>query len=399
MNCFSRNTLENIFISFLVLTPFFPPSKVGLALGFGILGLLLRYVRNKNSFVFSKQRLLFFSLMSFPFWLLVVDFLVRGGLQSDIHIKYMEHSLIVLIFPIFLAFLKIDRVDDELNRLFKVFVYTISSYTVLCLFYLFINDIPVNRDTLSNIPVIGKHSIYTGLFALIALIILSTSNLKIKHKVIHGLILIVLLVISNAKSSFLAFVVLSPFIFFKILSFKKILIVYLSFFFVGWVSVEYIPTIKERKQEFITNIDKVPEGRSYASTSIRNGLYRCAYLIYKENSIFGVSVSMLQHEMDICCNREYQSEVFEKNSFGTHSQIFDYLLSYGLIGLILLSIRWFYFLFIGYKNKDRLFVILIIGFGIVGFFETILSRIAALSLVVVFINLMVLKYYQSVFKQ
>lgn len=122
---------------------------------------------------------------------------------------------------------------------------------------------------------------------------------------------------------------------------------------------------------------------NYAAT--RTGAFYCSTDLIKENWLWGLGTGMLQKNMDAC---------FESNKVGnlkgldTHNQYFDYLLSYGVCGLVIFAFFLLYPLWYAIQMSHKEFVFLLIILLISFLTENYLNYNKGIMFIAFFYNLL-----------
>jgi O-antigen ligase len=130
-------------------------------------------------------------------------------------------------------------------------------------------------------------------------------------------------------------------------------------------------TLNRRVKELF-NVEMYTSINENFSTSIRMGVYKCAYEVIKNEWIWGYGIGDSQRVLNFCYS--YESNVLLKNRFNSHNQYLDVFIKTGIFGLVI----FIYFLFMNFKkareNQNRLATFVLGFFCILFFTENILSR-------------------------
>ncbi|MFM9826898.1 O-antigen ligase family protein [Flavobacterium sp.] len=225
----------------------------------------------------------------------------------------------------------------------------------------------------------------------------SISNLKKnKHFLLKGLNFIlflfsfILLLIINTRiallASFLGYFLVFVFHFFK--NKNKRQIIKSSSIFIISISVILVVFIKNNnfmeekynrllfdKIEMIGKLDQIerPEVEVYSSLVTRLSIWKSTIDLSKDNLIFGVGSSNSRKEL-INYYKKTNQKFLLKHQFPVHNQYLDFLLKFGLLGLIGTFIYIGFIGFIGYKSKNVIVIAFFLLFFISNLTDDFLIR-------------------------
>ncbi len=144
------------------------------------------------------------------------------------------------------------------------------------------------------------------------------------------------------------------------------------------------------RMENISSLFSGEENTGAKGTSIRKGITACSVRLISENWLTGVGSDVLQHQLNACYQAQKNREALAKN-LNTHNEYANLLLSFGLLGGIIL-ISYFISLFrIGLKHPIILAIALLLALQFLT--ENILSRQHGVFLVALFSSFML--YWKS----
>ena len=222
------------------------------------------------------------------------------------------------------------------------------------------------------------HPIYLSIFLAVSLLMIASlyKNSNKKSKFLLALIgffqIFVLILMSRKGILFSVF--LSIFLFFILylkLNKKHIIQVIIISIFFSLITFKYAPdTLKRFRETFDSKSYKKIE--NYSSTSIRYGIYKCAFHKSSNSWLIGYGVGDVKNELLECYQKT--SPVLVKGQYNSHNQYLKILLSIGFIGLMLFLVSLFINLKLFYIKKDYFaFCLLIMYMGFM-LTENILDR-------------------------
>lgn len=315
----------------------------------------------------------------------------------------LETGLSILVIPIiFNGFLaKLEFSVKFKVKFLKLYIFFSFLFAVFTLIFIFIDsdsNYYLNwyadkfRKTANQLPFIGQHPIYASIFLSIPLFfffeLIRMKAISIKVKQLFCVFLLVnfvLLFMMSSKGviiSLLLVFIVSAII--KVKSFKLAIVA---------ISVLTCFFIFSRRAKELFKIEVYNEINENYSTSIRFGIYRCAFKLIKSNPILGYGIGDSQRELNLCYANE--SNILLKNGFNSHNQYLDILLKTGVLGLVL----FIYFLFFNIKkaikSSNGLLLQILIFYCLIFLSENILLRQSG---VIFFYFLIVFLSHPTVFK-
>jgi O-antigen ligase len=354
---------------------------------------------------FTKRALKYILIIAIPLLLEIIFFWNNDDFYTGI--KSLEKYITLLLFPIFIIgnqkyikFYPLVKAYSVATTLIVVF-FLIRYYFVYNEFFLsfyygmnmwqmgyhFANTIGIHA------PALNMHLAFVSICNLY----FSLSNLKTnKHFLLKGLNFIlflfsfILLLIINTRiallASFLGYFLVFVFHFFK--NKNKRQIIKSSSIFIISISVILVVFIKNNnfmeekynrllfdKIEMIGKLDQIerPEVEVYSSLVTRLSIWKSTIDLSKDNLIFGVGSSNSRKELTNYFSRTNQKFLL-KHQFPVHNQFLDFLLKFGILGLIGTFIYIGFIGFIGYKSKNVIVIAFFFLFFISNLTDDFLDR-------------------------
>jgi len=125
--------------------------------------------------------------------------------------------------------------------------------------------------------------------------------------------------------------------------------------------------------EFITGFRSDSSNAKENTLDVRRMITQCDLELGAKYFLTGVGPQHLQTKLNQCYY-QFEGSALERNKFNTHNQYFDYLLSHGIIGLILLLLVMIVPLYKSIRNGDPVLMSFIILILLCMLTENILSR-------------------------
>lgn len=162
------------------------------------------------------------------------------------------------------------------------------------------------------------------------------------------------------------------------LPFKTKLILTLSVFSLSFLAYLSFPSIQNRIDEVFNFSDNLIQSgsdvRDFDSTNIRLGIYTCVIDLHQSEPIFGYGLGNVQNHLSNCLVTKINPKIYNWRTYNTHNQYFYFLLTSGILGIILFFI-WVWKLFqIAFRYEILLFVFLLTFILICFLTENVLSR-------------------------
>jgi len=371
-----KKRLSHILIYSIGLTPLLSIKLVGASIILFSLGALLKF-SDKPACPFSKRNIFLALLISAPL-LLRALFLTFSGAFFD-NFKTVETGFPFLIFPVIFCFANPLRDKNEVHLLYKIFILSSALLSLICWARIACLAPQHNfttgdwiREELDKIPVAGETPIYMSLLFSTGLLLLLSVKFKTRWiPYFIGGALSITLVLVGSRSALVALFVIGLIEFFK-LSKNKFKI---ALIFAGFLALLFFTESLQKKRfsEFFTTQHIFPEGVHHNSFNLRMAIYKCSLETIRENFWRGTGVENTQTKLNECY-RQFPTPAFSAVDYNTHNQYFDYLLTYGIFGFLLIFAAYFIVMrrtFVRSGSKEKY---ILLFFLIQFLFENILSR-------------------------
>jgi O-antigen ligase len=129
--------------------------------------------------------------------------------------------------------------------------------------------------------------------------------------------------------------------------------------------------------EFITGLRSDTANAKENTLDVRRMITQCDIELAAKYFAIGAGPQHLQTKLNQCYY-QFEGSALERNKFNTHNQYFDYLLSYGVTGLVLLLLVMLVPLYNAIRSKDPVLVSFILLIMLCMLTENILSRQAGI---------------------
>lgn len=219
--------------------------------------------------------------------------------------------------------------------------------------------------------------LYFG-FAIILMIIQAKEFTRKWVVVLSIVFLFFNMVILSAKMPFLAVSFILVFLLIRKqvrwkLNSKKSIAIGTVVFLVGVIALMFFT----RWGELIAGFNPKLLNNKESSVDVRRYITQCDLELTKQYFLLGTGPQHLQKKLDQCYY-QFEGNAFARNRFNTHNQYFDYLLSHGLIGLVLLLTMMIVPLYQSIRGNDPIMMSFIILIILCMLTENILSRQAGI---------------------
>lgn len=294
-------------------------------------------LRNKKIFIdfYIKFKEIFIS-----FGLLIAYFCIQSLFSNDISIA-LKHSLGMVRFIIlFFAILYIFNTKEKIKNVMIVSFIALFIVNLDALYqYIFKVDIfgmPIEGGRLtvwSDMPIVN---LYSGQF--IGLLFASIIFFKDKYKkiaIFSFIFFIIIFFLSGNRSPIVAL--------FSTLFIISLLSQYRKYFILLFVGLGMIFSLTLFNEELYKSYSGILNPSSNSATSGRHQVYKTAIEIIKDNPVLGIGGGMFRYDF-----KEYYLKIYDQNSvdsyektwleispFHAHNVLLDLLVSWGLIGLII----------------------------------------------------------------
>lgn len=338
--------------------------------------------------LFSHHRFFYFLILSSPFFLYLIQALISNDSNDWFSV---EKSNSYWIFPLIILFSKFIPEGKNADQLQLIFVFSIVGIAILSCVYFIINgfelypNIPndffsIYRENMNRL--LRIHPSYLSVMCAFSIIILFNRlhTVQKKHP-LHFILICLLIVFMFFLSARLVWIALT-------ITCGLLLIIRFIRHHISWkwilTSILIISSIigmtllNPRWGEFISfKQDTVQDN----SLSVRAVIYTCSYKSAQKHYLVGTTTAIMKKELSDCFG---ESPVFRLHQFNTHNQYFDFLISFGLLGwLILFGILGLSF-YIGIRDKNMLHISFVMLFIICLLGENMLSRQSGLVFFMLF---------------
>ncbi len=359
-------------------------------------------------FIISKDKKIQFGVMIhsfmplFIFSLLSLLWTSNRVMGVDLLLRHVSILLIPLIFSL------VPLKNNELYLKYSYYGLLIGSIIVSFLLFwklgvrlVNLEVVNVNRIFSSHqtshkytSEIVNIHPSYLGLYSLLSLAILFFNKIKIKNglKIVLYLILIVNILFLNARILFLLFGVLVIIKVYSIKSTRIKVIIFLSFVFFTIVGLVFLQNtyifkklIKGSFWELSKNKDTHNTTEKYPSDP-RLVRWKSAIEGTKNHRIIGSGIGT---EMDVLLPMYKKNKlvVSHYRKFNTHNQYLYYLITTGVVGLILFLYLLLYNIFISVKNKDLIMFYFFTMLFFISLVENVMYRNAGFIFIAIYISL------------
>jgi O-antigen ligase len=372
------------YICVLALLPLLSLFMVSLVIIVFLLGAFLSSIYYKETINNKIKHTGVVLLIALPFLLYLLSLIWTDNLQ--VGLKYVEKTLSFCVLPIAFFMLKPFKTTLQIKNFKKVFVIASAFSVVITMIYLLVNagnifnqkntyftNIKL-REAIELTPIIGEHAIYFSLIMAVALLLLFYNRFQNRWlNIFLCLLFIIGVTIASSKGVILSILAVGILLAFQEIKNKRTvaIVLVLSFFCLG--TITYFSPIKERVNEIIKTKHIYPTGDYYNSFNLRMAIYNCSFSLINETPIIGYSPGDTQQKLNECY-KKFDTNAFHKTDYNTHNQYLDYILSLGVIGLVIILFSFAYFLRIAIINKNKEYLNFLILFYLVFLIENILVR-------------------------
>ncbi|WP_438989321.1 O-antigen ligase family protein [Polaribacter sp.] len=361
-------------------------------------------------FVFKKKEKKFdfiYLINSLLFILYVISLLYSDNLKKGLSLLETTVSLMIipLSFTLYSGYKKLTKNILKEELIFKK-IFIVSSFILSILIFItsfqYGNYISTKIELsafLSRLNIgffwIKDHPIYLSIYLSLSLLIIVSiiKNSKLKTiLLIIGLFQFFILMLLSRKGVIISFLISTVILFLLTQKRKKKSLLFIMFFFLisAFLVIKFTPdTIKRFKEVFdaksYTKIEK------YSSTSVRYGVYNCAFEKISESFVIGYGIGDVQNELQDCYKSK--SKVLVRENLNSHNQYFGILLSVGVIGLMIFIIPLIINLKLFLVSKDYFAFCALLMFILFMLFENILDRQSGVILFAFVLNFYTFKNY------
>jgi O-antigen ligase len=326
--------------------------------------------------------------------------------------SYLERTLPFLLFPLMISSIRID--NQNLKTVLTAFIYAVIlsySLSLVAAIYHYIYSIPrwgrasdffFHEQFTAGL--FDIHPTYYSLLGCLATLFVFHIATKWHHFLIV-LALTFFIVLINARIIiFVQVLLIFSFVvkyFYKGFTWRKLGLT-TAIIFIFLILIQIGNSIYDYPHRKMMLDAKSSWDRSYAKDIsdgdgglvTRFAIWRAAVDVIKRYPIFGVG---LDNEKEVLATVFRKSEVpyLTANANNAHNQVLSYLISFGLIGFILLSLFFFMLLKEAYSKKSWLYFEFLAIFFIVSMTESIFNRGLGIAIFAFFNSLLLLKYVNN----
>lgn len=396
-----ENLVNYSIISFGLL-PIMPNNLTGVLIVIISLTSFIYFLKTPTKKILLKP----FLINSVLFFALIISLFYSSDLSNAF--RKLGPAILIIIFPLIFYILLAKYNIKKKVIYITLNLFSISTILFLLLYYIFLFFAPHPdnpaldyfsifsfRKSLIDMPIWGKHPIYLSIFIAISIInVLRIGKISFKKNklffytvLIFQSIFIITLLLMSSKAVILSLLVTSIIILY-IHSKNKSQTFFISIliFTLLYISILFIPQVNARFKELFLLKTYSLENLDYRNSSqIHVAIWQTAIEKIKEAPVFGYGIGDVKsvlHE-----GYKDKSPILLKKNYNAHNQYLSIWLGVGIIGFLLL----FYFLIFNYKiaikNKDYMFIAILIFFSLNFLTENIIERQTGAMLFFFLINL------------
>lgn len=312
--------------------------------------------------------------------------------------RNMLKKLGIVVLPIILLSLNILK-QELLVNLLKAFAISIATLTICSIFkqvvtFFFLNP---NNNTFSYLctekklaeSVIQSYShLILSLFILIAFNFMLFMRLKRQKAVVNktldffiiAIFILGILLLSSRISYILLFVLSGYYLFTsRQLVLKQKLLFTLLALILFFSSLIVNDQFNKRAMEIVNYNDEFANMNiNLGGYEMRKEIWGCSWGIIKENLIFGVGIGDVQNTLDECYDEKAKNPElyigFNSPQFHSHNIFLQIMLSSGILGITSLLLLFIFTSIRAFKNKNILFLSLMVILVLFGLTEAIFER-------------------------
>lgn len=396
---FIKNRESIMFSVLFIFFAAFPILPFKVKGGFVVLFILTAFFSLKTK---TKKLNYFYLINGFLYIIYLLSLSYSYNISRGVSL--LETTLSIFIFPVAFVFFSGDRKASKfflkresfLKHLFIVFSFLLS--ILIFLVSLEFGNYITEKINLGLFMLklntgfywLEDHPIYLSMYLSISLLMIFNIFNKSKKKVKVFLIIIgffefFVLAILSKKGVIISFF-LSTFIYLIVSakSKKKVLVITIVIVTLSSLFMyKYVPdTVKRFKEVFDSKSYKKIE--SYSSTSIRYGVYKCAFYKISNSLLIGYGLGDVKDELNKCYKKV--SNVLIKGEYNSHNQYLGILLYVGVFGLLVFLVSLLINLNLFYIGKDYFAFSLLLMFMLFMLTENILDRQNGVILFSFFLN-------------
>ena len=297
-------------------------------------------IKNRNLFLeFYKK----FKEVFIAFGMLILYFLVQSLFSNDISIA-LKHSFgvsrfVILLFAIMYVFNTKEKIRNVMIVSFIALFIVNADSLYQFIFKVDIFGMPMysgdkRLTAWTDMPIVN---LYSGQFfgLLLASIFILKDNYR-KIAIFSFVFFIIIFFLSGNRSPIVAM--------FSTLFIIGLLSSYRKYFIMLFIVLGIVFSLSLFNEKLYKGYSAVLDPTSNKATSGRHQIYRTAFEIIKANPFLGIGGGMFRYEFqdyyakiyDANSQDKYEKEYLEISPYHSHNVLLDLLVSWGLIGLLLI---------------------------------------------------------------
>ncbi len=144
------------------------------------------------------------------------------------------------------------------------------------------------------------------------------------------------------------------------------------------IGLLFLPPIQNRLREMNVQNLQAPSGHNDNGTNVRAGIFACNASLTKEHWLLGVGPGDVQTALNECLSG-FKTHVYQIHDYNTHNEYINYLLTCGLLGLLVFVGVLGYSMFRSIKHKNLLHLYFLVFMSICFLSENYLDRQAGVT--------------------
>lgn len=311
----------------------------------------------------------------------------------------ISRKLSLILFPVILFSPGLE-IKKRINFLLKAFTLGTVAFLLFCYCYALFRSVFFNSGQWTFNPInpeepwinyfygaeltSGQHPSYVAMYTVFSVFIafefFSAKTLKLSSRYVWlaiGLFLFISVYFLSSRAGFLATILVLPFyLVIKLgrqrLNIKSVALI--LFLIIGITSLYFL----NQRVNYNVNISKIFETDSISITDDRTVIFRSAVNAIAKNPIFGTGVG----DASDVLKTEFLNSGYTKgynDSMNAHNQYLEYLLSSGVVGLLLFLAIIGVMIRSAIRNRNTLYAVFIIIIMVFFTFESMLNRLAGIT--------------------
>lgn len=312
-------------------------------------------IKNRNLFLeFYKK----FKEIFIAFGVLILYFLIQSLFSNDISIA-LKHSFgvsrfVILLFAIMYVFNTKEKIRNVMIVSFIALFIVNADSLYQFIFKVDIFGMPMysgdkRLTAWTDMPIVN---LYSGQFfgLLLASIFILKDNYR-KIAIFSFVFFIVIFFLSGNRSPIVAM--------FSTLFIIGLLSSYRKYFIILFIVLGIVFSLSLFNEKLYKGYSAVLDPTSNKATSGRHQIYRTAFEIIKANPFLGIGGGMFRYEFqdyyakiyDANSQDKYEKEYLEISPYHSHNILLDMLVSWGIIGLLLIIYVAYFIYKVFVKNR------------------------------------------------